>query len=103
MDEQRIPDIILQSLKSFASELTPLSVFGFILSICILTRIITEITGRFKRVHEDGTIAVRTVPYWLPYLGHGLSLGFRRRKLFENVRCDTKTPINSLIRLWSDI
>ncbi|KJF60005.1 uncharacterized protein CIMG_10963 [Coccidioides immitis RS] len=98
MEEETVsvPLLIFQSLSKVASGISPLLVLALVISICILTRITTGITSRLSKTYPDGTVSVRQVPYWLPYAGHAFSLGFRRRKLFENARKSTKEPVVSL-------
>lgn len=55
-------------------ELTWRTFIAVIVFSCIATRIITGLQSRRRKPSNEEPQSVKIVPYWLPWIGHGLSL-----------------------------
>ncbi|KAI1941337.1 hypothetical protein LOZ66_001853 [Ophidiomyces ophidiicola] len=91
-----VPLLIIQSLKETGSGISPLSVLLLIALVCVLTRVVTGAGGRSEATFPDGSISPTRAPYWFPYIGHGVLLGFRRRILFEKLRTGRRNALPAL-------
>ncbi|OAX85032.1 hypothetical protein ACJ72_00592 [Emergomyces africanus] len=69
---------------------------AFVILLCIITRAYSGFRSHFRRPNSDKTWRPKTLPYWVPYLGHALSFGLCRRKFLEHARDVTSEPVFSL-------
>ena len=61
---------------------------AILVSICVATRLITGFQSRLRGTPEAGhPRPVRTVPYWLPWLGHGPAFAWDHVSLIQKSRC----------------
>ncbi|KAL2384339.1 hypothetical protein RJZ90_002066 [Blastomyces dermatitidis] len=64
--------------------------------VCIITRTYSGFRSCFRGTNADEAWRPKTLPYWVPYFGHALSLGFCRRSLLKHARDTTPEPVFSL-------
>lgn len=77
---------LIQTLLNGISEFTlPTLVAGVVLSLA-LTRIITGFRSFRGKVEPEEPRDVRMVPYWTPWLGHGIYFFWNHLNLFDNAR-----------------
>ncbi|KAK2865290.1 hypothetical protein FQN49_003720 [Arthroderma sp. PD_2] len=83
-----LPQLAIRALGEFFAHLSLWKVVGALAVICILTRILTQLTSLpgLRARYPDGSISPIKVPYWVPYIGHWFSLGFLRKRLLFNAR-----------------
>ncbi|KMQ45321.1 hypothetical protein A7D00_2083 [Trichophyton violaceum] len=83
-----IPQLAVDALRQLFAHLSGWAVVVVFVLICLVTRLLTQVTSlpRIRTKYPDGSISPSKVPYWLPYVGHWLSLGFFRKRLLFNAR-----------------
>ncbi|KAK2770627.1 hypothetical protein FQN53_005411 [Emmonsiellopsis sp. PD_33] len=91
-----IPDLSTQSAKELLSGLSFEVFLAFLLIVCIITRTYSGFRSSFRSVQPGEARVARTIPYWIPYIGHALSFGLWRRGLLENARDNTAEPVFGL-------
>ncbi|KAL4898399.1 cytochrome P450 [Aspergillus ambiguus] len=85
-------DVLIQSAQTNLRELGWL-VLCLVIAICISTRIITGLQSRTgARTMTTNARPVRTVAYWVPWLGHGISFVWDHVALIEKARDSLKEP-----------
>ncbi|KAM5441115.1 hypothetical protein MferCBS31731_003903 [Microsporum ferrugineum] len=87
-DTPSVPQLAIEALRQLFAHLSGWGVAVVFVLICLFTRISTQITSLsgLRTQYPDGSITPNKVPYWLPYIGHWLSLGFFRGRLLFNAR-----------------
>lgn len=63
----------------------PWLVFVAVLVLCAGTRLVTGLQSRRKQLQES-TQVVRIAPYWLPWVGHGISFARDPLKCVKSAR-----------------
>ncbi|RAL10746.1 putative RNA12 protein [Aspergillus homomorphus CBS 101889] len=67
---------------------------ALLVSICVATRLVSGLQSRLGSGTEAGlTRSVRMVPYWLPWIGHGLSFARDHVKLIRDARESMHEPV----------
>ncbi|OJK03285.1 hypothetical protein ASPACDRAFT_50635 [Aspergillus aculeatus ATCC 16872] len=67
---------------------------ALLVSVCVATRLISGLQSRLGSGTEAGpTRSVRMVPYWLPWIGHGISFARDHVKLIGNARQFMNEPV----------
>ncbi|PWY79798.1 cytochrome P450 [Aspergillus eucalypticola CBS 122712] len=69
------------------------AIVAILVSICVVTRLITEYQSRSRGVSEGRPRPVRTVPYWLPWLGHGPAFAWDHVDLIQKSRFSMKEAV----------
>jgi hypothetical protein len=72
------------------------AIVAILVSICVVTRLITEFQSRPRGISEGRPRPVRTVPYWLPWLGHGPAFAWDHVDLLQKSRFVSKTSRQEL-------
>ncbi|EEH03789.1 conserved hypothetical protein [Histoplasma capsulatum G186AR] len=85
-----------ESAAEFVSESYFKIIFATAILVCIVTRAYSGIRSHFRSTNAGEARRPGILPYWLPYFGHALSFGFRRRNLLEHARDNTPEPVFSL-------
>jgi hypothetical protein len=76
-----------QHMRELASRLTGQDLLILAALVFISTRLFTGIRSRFPAVGPGGLKIAKPIPYWIPYIGHALSLGLCRQRFLEKIRC----------------
>ena len=76
-----------QHMKELASRITSRDLLVLVALVFISTRIFTGIRGRFRDAGPGGLKIPKPIPYWIPYIGHALSLGLCRQRFLAKARC----------------
>lgn len=58
------------------------AVAALVFAVCVGTRIVTGAAYHLRRPGQPGLL----YPYWIPYVGHALSLAFCRQWLMKKAR-----------------
>ncbi|RDH15260.1 cytochrome P450 [Aspergillus niger ATCC 13496] len=69
------------------------AIVAILVSICVVTRLITEFQSRPRGISEGRPRPVRTVPYWLPWLGHGPAFAWDHVDLLQKSRKSMKEAV----------
>jgi hypothetical protein len=85
--EASIVHATTQHIKEIASRLTYRDLLVLAALVFISTRIFTEIRSQSRAVGPTGSKIAKPIPYWIPYVGHALSLGLARQRLLATARC----------------
>lgn len=62
------------------------AVIVLFLAVCIYTRISSGLTSMAQQAGSSKAQPVRVVPYWIPYIGHAISMGARFKYFLDEVR-----------------
>lgn len=66
----------VQATRENSPPLNLYTLLVVIAAICITTRILSGSQSSRKEYRAGQTRDVRKLPYWIPYMGHAISLGF---------------------------
>ncbi|EEH21297.1 hypothetical protein PABG_03528 [Paracoccidioides brasiliensis Pb03] len=90
------PSLTAESAREFISDSPFELLIASVILLCIITRICSDVRSRYRNIQTSESWRPKTIPYWIPYFGHALSLGLRRRSLLEHARDNTAEPAFSL-------
>ncbi|RAL04981.1 cytochrome P450 [Aspergillus ibericus CBS 121593] len=89
-----VPGDLLRLVRDGLARIGWPALVAILVSICVLTRLITGFQSRLRGSPEAGhPRPVRTVPYWLPWLGHGPAFAWDHVSLIQKSRCSMKEPV----------
>lgn len=69
-------DSLIQTIWDGCSEWIWSIIIAFLISSFVTTRVITGFRNRPSQIDSEEPRTVRRVPYWLPWMGHGLSIAW---------------------------
>ncbi|KAL1955632.1 hypothetical protein VTO42DRAFT_8365 [Malbranchea cinnamomea] len=98
MDEpESVLHLILQAFGQFFSELSVGGIAALLVVTCLFTRFFSGINSHFtRRSRRDRAWSPRAIPHWVPFIGHGVSLGLLRQWLLEKARANINEPVFAL-------
>ncbi|KAF9887662.1 hypothetical protein FE257_009755 [Aspergillus nanangensis] len=85
-------DALFQSAQSNVNELAWTIVLA-ILVLCTVTRIVTNLQSRADSTTNAEPRSVKTVAYWVPWVGHGSSFLWNHINLIGKARDSRKEPV----------
>ncbi|PWY65313.1 cytochrome P450 [Aspergillus heteromorphus CBS 117.55] len=92
---------LLQKVSSSQDKVSRLGWPGMIallVFVCVATRLITGFQSRARRAPDGGQPRpVRTVPYWIPWLGHGPAFAWNHVNLIQKARESMKEPVFGIL------
>jgi hypothetical protein len=80
------PNGLIQSLRDGFSDWTWTTLAVLVISTFAATRIVTGLQSRPVQSESGEPQAVRLVPYWFPWIGHGFSLAWDYLSYVEKTR-----------------